>query len=351
MHEQLLGALESVADVKLVCRLKDPRLGFANPKDMRIFIPDLHLISDQRLQEGQFRFHTNCEPLLINVLGALKVFQGQVDADQDVAVTHLGDILDLWRETGGLDPSRDIPARIANDHAELINALRNPGFGATIFLGNHDYELHLWASYASCVRKLFIPEGAPQVVVLHGDVFDWVERLPEETKNFLVFYFSPDVEPNDYQLGQMYSFVQRTIPDAANQQYIRCPAPVPLGNLQSTSELNVPDYFNVQKKGSAEVVHEFLDLAYEQAQQANEQHGLNLKTVIIGHTHHARIAVREDNGDLFTLIDCGAWIENCSVDGSSDNVMPNAQIAALCGNEARIYQLLAKAPTVPDAIA
>jgi UDP-2,3-diacylglucosamine pyrophosphatase LpxH len=106
----------------------------------------------------------------------------------------------------------------------------------------------------------------------------------------------------------------------------------------------------VQKKGSDETVHEFLDLAYEQAQQANAEHGLNLKTVVIGHTHHARIAVREDNGDLFTLIDCGAWIENCSVDGSSDNMMPNAQIAALCGNEARIYQLLEKVPSV-DAIA
>src|SRR5258708_15082060 len=122
MHDRLLNALEGIAEVKLVCRLKDPRLGFANPKDLRVFIPDLHLISDQRLKAGQFKFHTNCEDLLIKVIGALRTLQGQMAADEDVAVTHLGDVLDLWRETGGLDPTRDVPARIANDHAELMHA-------------------------------------------------------------------------------------------------------------------------------------------------------------------------------------------------------------------------------------
>lgn len=60
---------------------------------------------------------------------------------------------------------------------------------------------------------------------------------------------------------------------------------------------------------------------------------------VIGHTHHARIAIRETKtGELFTLIDCGAWIENCLAEGDA-SPMPNAQIAALSANEARIYQL------------
>jgi hypothetical protein len=41
---------------------------------------------------------------------------------------------------------------------------------------------------------------------------------------------------------------------------------------------------------------------------------------------------------LFTLIDCGAWIEQC-IAGGETNPMPSAQIAALSANEARIYQL------------
>jgi len=38
------------------------------------------------------------------------------------------------------------------------------------------------------------------------------------------------------------------------------------------------------------------------------------------------------------LIDCGAWIEECIADGD-EGPSPNAQIAALGANEARIYQL------------
>ena len=56
---------------------------------------------------------------------------------------------------------------------------------------------------------------------------------------------------------------------------------------------------------------------------------MNMRTVIIGHTHHARIAVRKmPNGTPFTLIDCGAWIEKC-VDADGTNAFPNAQITAL----------------------
>jgi UDP-2,3-diacylglucosamine pyrophosphatase LpxH len=66
---------------------------------------------------------------------------------------------------------------------------------------------------------------------------------------------------------------------------------------------------------------------------------MNLMVAVIGHTHHARIAVRESrDGDLFTLIDCGAWIENCVAEGAAAPT-PNVQLAALSANEARIYQL------------
>jgi hypothetical protein len=37
-------------------------------------------------------------------------------------------------------------------------------------------------------------------------------------------------------------------------------------------------------------------------------------------------------------MDCGAWIENCCT-ADDATPRPNAQIAALSANEARIYQL------------
>ena len=60
---------------------------------------------------------------------------------------------------------------------------------------------------------------------------------------------------------------------------------------------------------------------------------------IIGHTHHARIAVKTaENGGRFVLIDCGAWIEDCR-QFPNDDPAPSAQIAAISANWARIYQL------------
>jgi UDP-2,3-diacylglucosamine pyrophosphatase LpxH len=63
--------------------------------------------------------------------------------------------------------------------------------------------------------------------------------------------------------------------------------------------------------------------------------------MIIGHTHHARIAVRESNaGDFFALVDCGAWIEESTwIEDDNPVTAPSAQLTALSGNEVRIYQL------------
>jgi hypothetical protein len=46
MHDRLLDALMSIANVRLVSSLRDERLGFPDPKDLRVFIPDLHLITE-----------------------------------------------------------------------------------------------------------------------------------------------------------------------------------------------------------------------------------------------------------------------------------------------------------------
>ncbi len=342
MHDRLLAILQELAQVSLVAALRDERLGFPDPKDLRVFIPDLHLISDHRLATGGFRFHTNHESLLVALLGALKQLKLTAAADESVWITHLGDVLDLWREVPHIDPQAETAARIANDHAELMNALRDPDLNATIFLGNHDYELYHWASYAGCIRRLFIPQEQPRVLVLHGDVFDWIEQVPDAVQDFLVYYFAPGAPPTNYALGQMYRFVRQTTPDPNTPAAIQCAAPARLHGLQPVGGAPVPSRFNLQRPGDAGANTTFLEIAYEAVGRPGGRYGPPVSTVIIGHTHHARIAVREQAGELFTLIDCGAWIENCSVDGATDP-MPSAQIGALCGNEARIYQLAPRA--------
>ena len=82
----------------------------------------------------------------------------------------------------------------------------------------------------------------------------------------------------------------------------------------------------------------YLKEARQKCAEANQKFGSHLNVAVIGHTHHARIAVHDAPGDFFALVDCGAWIENCNtLDDPSPR--PNAQIAALGANEARIYQL------------
>jgi UDP-2,3-diacylglucosamine pyrophosphatase LpxH len=337
MHDRLLASLQTVADVSLVAALNDSRLGLSSQKDLRIFIPDLHLISEARRTAGHFRFATNNEDLLVRVLGALNTLKSGAANDEQISVIHLGDILDLWREVPHIDPSADIPARIANDHIALMNALRDPELDTTIFFGNHDFELYHWASYDRDVRHVYIPEDNPQILVLHGDVFDWLERLPDFVQDIVVYLFAPSVTPTLYALGKMREATRKTTPNPEYVDYIKCQQPAPVGQLQKTNGTPVPKQFNLQVKGQRGAQTALFDTAVKAVKKSNTDHNLKINTVVIGHTHHARIVIQDDGTDLFTLIDCGAWIENCVDDNGK--VQPNAQIGALCGNEARIYQL------------
>jgi UDP-2,3-diacylglucosamine pyrophosphatase LpxH len=337
MHDRFLAALQTTADVSLVAALRDPRLGFPDDKDLRVFIPDLHLISQARQQAGHFRFATNNESLLVRVLGALKDLKSGAVGDEQVNVIHLGDILDLWREVPFIQPSADIPARIGNDHSALMNALRDPDLDVMMFFGNHDFELYHWASYDRDVRHVYIPEDDPHVLVVHGDVFDWLERLPDFVQDIAVFLFAPNVAPTTYALGKMRQATERTTPNPNYVDYIKCSAPASLGQLGPTGDQPVPAQYNLQRAGAAGAQTALFETAVAAMKKIKTDYNLDICTTVIGHTHHARIVIREEGSKLFTLIDCGAWIENCV--GADGIVQPNSQIAALCGNEARVYQL------------
>ena len=115
-------------------------------------------------------------------------------------------------------------------------------------------------------------------------------------------------------------------------EYLKLERPALLGAMRE-SGARVDSEYNVQ-------THPYLTEAAIECKKANRQYELNMKAIVIGHTHYARIAVqRDDRGALaFALIDTGAWIEQCreTEDGPA---MDNAQITAISGNEIRIYQL------------
>ena len=69
LHAELIDQLSGVASkIRLVASLKDARLGFASPLDMRIFLPDMHVLSAATRQ--RYNYGTNDMQLLADVLKA-----------------------------------------------------------------------------------------------------------------------------------------------------------------------------------------------------------------------------------------------------------------------------------------
>src|SRR5215831_7196885 len=100
MHTDLLKSLSNVAEVKLIAAFSDERLGFGEDNILRVFFPDAHLITKKRLKEGKFKYSTNYPDLLALVVKEVKKFKVKAEkGDQTVLVYHIGDLLDLWRET------------------------------------------------------------------------------------------------------------------------------------------------------------------------------------------------------------------------------------------------------------
>ncbi len=346
MHDRLLTSLLAIADVRLVAALRDDRLGFPATKDLRIFLPDVHLISENRREERGYVYTTNHPDLLTELAAALTRLRTEANDDETIVVYQLGDFLDLWREAPGLDDRLDAAARIKDDHEDLLLAIMDRKLKARFLLGNHDFDLYRWPDYTAWERRYYLPDStlqAPSVILLHGDIFDWVEALPDKVQNVFVYLFAPHLSPNDYALGEMETLIRQRHGSRNYRNYIKAKQPTPVGALREGGASRVPRRWNIQRKGDAPAENlEFLDAAFACCTRANRAYQMNLKVAVIGHTHHARVAIRETrNGDLFTLIDCGAWIENCIAEGAASPT-PNAQIAALSANEARIYQLQPK---------
>ena len=176
LHSDLLAKLESVAGVQLVARLTDARLNFPNVDELHVFIPDIHLITAARRAEAGYVYGTNYPELLEKVVNSLAAFKRDAEPTGEVVVYQIGDLYDLWRQVDGLDPEANAASAIQNDHASLLSALRDPDLNTQFLLGNHDYDLYRFPNFDAWQRS-FILE--PSGMLLHGDVFDWVEKLPD----------------------------------------------------------------------------------------------------------------------------------------------------------------------------
>jgi UDP-2,3-diacylglucosamine pyrophosphatase LpxH len=335
LHDELLQNLQAIARVQLVARLRDGRLNFPQAAELHVFIPDLHLITAARRAEAGYTYGTNYPELLEAVVKSLRAWKLAAAPAGEVVVYQIGDLFDLWRQVDGLDPNANAASAIQNDHATLLAALRDPDLNAQFLLGNHDYDLFRFPNFDAWQRSCVL---APSVMLLHGDVFDWVEELPGELKNLVLFLFSASHQPGTADLEKLRPLNNRHGAGKSFHDFIQNRTPAPTGQWRQAAD-DTASSWNLQVDGSAppEMLL-YLDAARQKCDAANRQFASALNVAVIGHTHHARIAVHDTPDEFFALIDCGAWIENCNT-ADDPTPRPNAQIAALGANEARIYQL------------
>jgi UDP-2,3-diacylglucosamine pyrophosphatase LpxH len=335
LHAELLRSLQAVARVQLVARLQDDRPNFPQAGELHVFIPDLHLITAARRVEAGYTYGTNYPALLEAVVKSLHVLRLAAAPAGEVVVYQIGDLFDLWRQVDGLDPNANAASAIQNDHASLLAALRDPDLDAQFLLGNHDYDLYRFPNFDAWQRSYVL---APSVMLLHGDVFDWVEQLPDELQNLALFLFSASHPAGTADLEKLRPLNNRSRAGKNFHDFIQNRAPAPTGKWREAAN-DDGGCWNVQVDGTApKEMLLYLDSARQKCDTANRQFGSALNVAVIGHTHHARIAVHDSAEEFFALMDCGAWIENCNT-ADDPTPRPNAQIAALGANEARIYQL------------
>jgi hypothetical protein len=366
MHAALLRHLLQVSHVQLVARLKDARLGHPAVHGVRVFIPDVHLLSEDRVKD--FKYATNYVDVLTDVAGILIKFkQSATGVGVPVAVYQLGDFVDLWRENPMYFKMKEAAEktelnvqRVMESHIVLSQRLFGPELGTRRVLGNHDFDTHELETGIGAELRYYFPydrESYPVAIALHGDIFDSRERrMSEWLEHWGVYHFGPKVEQKVYDLQSLSAKIVQDHKGKDYESHIQLPEPASLGESAHVKDERTllkeelaRSRFNVKVAGDPSVpegLFKFLPEAEYVTAYINDQTGWDLRFAVIGHTHHARIALDErpekDGGSkrgFFALVDCGAWLEQGHLDGK---VVRNAQIGVLYDNDVRIYQLSPK---------
>jgi UDP-2,3-diacylglucosamine pyrophosphatase LpxH len=348
-HETFLSTMlrdPPITRLRLVARLEDDLIANPNPSSLYIFIPDLHLVSDEQLIRYSYHFNQweTFYRMLFRIQDARKTLSKQ---GNPLEVIHLGDLYDLWREA----PRREqtpVVDRIIEDHLPLVKMLyrHRAGLRARVLVGNHDAGM---IGTPQFYLRLFLPKEAPGAfcLAIHGDWFDSVERLPNWLKRFGVYIAARGPQPGTVYLGDVRKMLRRKAQAADGfKSHIRLRAPTQLGKLRRLRqpETRLPRRLNVTRTSQNDRVHPFLPSARQAVHRFRKEAKASpawrtTRLIVIGHSHHARISVDDtaDPAHPVVLMDCGAWIEKYK--DNDGNVYPNCQVGVIAGNDIRIYQL------------
>lgn len=366
-----------IQNIRLVARLDDPTLiGGSSVRPVFVFIPDLHLMS--RAHRGRYRFnfrklkpkeYVKREVLFDQFCQAMLDFRNDLPDSRMLKVVQLGDFVDLWRELEMKDePVSTTVGRILGDNPEAerhlvrttVDSLR-----ADLVRGNHDWEM----SASTQLRRsrpahVYAVDGKKTILATHGHVFDWVEDFSDELQEAIVEKFGPHAPPGKRELDRTLArkedfFIdeEETFWGIADDESTGPQGAKPRVLNREEESDTLPPQVNVWvTKGTfnfEKIVqgHRLLPRALTYAREIRKgtsryvkklmlSGGLpQLRTIVIGHSHHARICIHHERGapgKRLVLADCGAWIEYARF---GKTVVPSCQIGVLCGGDMRIYQL------------
>jgi len=321
-----LGEIESLESIKGVARVYDTRIGNTNANRIYVFIPDLHIVSRQ-FRQVRYDYGFNHERLFVDLIKKLILLK-QDTIEFSISVCQLGDYVDLWRQ------NLTDPDPILSDFQGVRDGIFE--LGAWLCLGNHDVEIAKVPRLSTRWHwRLFFPDpDDPKAYVTHGDVFDWLEKLPDSLQKWAVHLFSPKHAKPAQNLSALVTLVKKrstTIDPTHVFSIASAPKIDAAGN---------PDAIPVQKE------HRYLELCYKRIVDMNKAEKLRINTAVIAHTHNPAIAVLDERDNYFVLMDCGSW-QGKYQEVNSD---PKAccQIGVVCGNDYRVYQLDANAVVSPQ---
>jgi hypothetical protein len=368
-HTSFLEALLTAFpdQVHLVARFASEDLAFTDAT-LRVFLPDFHWMSRQCLQRYSGGYEFNGNRLLKDGRPAfhalLQILEGIRGSAEPLEVFQLGDRFDLWREMTHDDPNvLTAYQRLRNDPEVVGLNLRLDTLDTQYIRGNHDAWLgEVEKDPAIKPSKGEISAASDNIFLAHGHRYDNVEAiLPDALKADLVG-LCPKVKPGTHAIGP---FTIQTMKKLNGFLDLRRKAKYP------------PDLFPVVTPDGARLLSQPADIDaleahgfttsldvrnflhgddyrndFEHASyltfggkifKFEQNHPTDHRVYVIGHTHHARILVDLlPTGKPLVTMDCGGWIENCTVYSDkmkASVVAPSAQVGVQCGNDLRIYQL------------
>jgi UDP-2,3-diacylglucosamine pyrophosphatase LpxH len=332
-HQTVLDALKAAfpgpRGISLVAQHADAGLKLPTRR-VHVFLPDCHMLSAQDAaaypNTGFFQ-----DADLVTLLKALTKLKAAHPGE--LAVWHLGDLLDIWRARGGRGAAVEAD-HIAADHSEIVDLLRYGapnGVGATLIAGNHDYALHEigeWKAARYRILQNEDPEGG-DILVLHGDIFDWIEKLPDKIQARAVRF------ARWHASGKKDLFNEAEVIAEVNRGVSPGDKPIGKGDVTLRATGNVIDGENGKPDAPSKKFYQ----AAKKLATALKKRGYKVRVVVIGHTHWARMVTGQvSKKEPFLLMDCGAWTGYCRL-GGDQPWLHNGQIGVLAGDEARLYQV------------